>query len=111
MTINVLDEERHRQAAARYRSFSAVPAPGGKQLLRRELLRYLAKSACEREREAAKWLRRMIDHDATIDEIAKLKGSTKAAVRNLLKLAKEAMRQIAQDRSNSAEEDSCQVSA
>ena len=93
MVINVLDEERNRQAAARYRSFSSLPVPDGEQLFRREMLDHLANSACEREREAAKWLRLMVEHGATVQEIAKLRGSTEAAVRSLFKLAKDAMRE------------------
>ena len=98
MVINVLDDERNRQAAARYRSFCSLPIPGGEQLLCRELLDRLASGNCEREREAAKCLRLMLEYDATVQEVARLKGSTEAAVRNLLKLAKKKMRQIAQGR-------------
>lgn len=95
MVINLLDEEKNRQAAARYGSFSSLPIPGGEQLLCRELLDRLATSDCELEREAAKWLRQMLKHDMSVQEIAKLRGSTEPAVRNLLKKAKEKMREIA----------------
>jgi hypothetical protein len=95
MVTNSLDEEKHREAAARCKSISSLPVPGGKEFLHCELLRHLANSACEREREAAKWLRLMIERHATIEEIARLRGSSKAAVRTLLKLAKTAIGSIA----------------
>ncbi len=94
MRINILDEERNRQAAARYGSFSSLPVPDGEQLFCHELLRHLENSTCDWEREAAKLLRHMIDHDATVQDIAQHRGSTEAAVRNLLKKAKEKLRRI-----------------
>ena len=100
MTINVLDDQRNRQAATRYRSLSPFPVPDGGQLLCRELLRHMANSTCERDREAARWLRLIVEHDATVQEIATLRGSTQAAVRSLLRLATKKMQALASGRCN-----------
>ncbi len=100
MLISLLDEERYRQAAARYGSFCRLPAPDGEQLFCHELLRHLETSLDERDCEAAKVLRQMLHEDATVKEVAKVRGSTEAAVRGLLKKAKERLRQIALTRAN-----------
>lgn len=105
MIVNILDEERNRLAAARYRSFCRLPIPGDEQLFCHELLRHLENSVDEREREAAQVLRQILEHDATVKEVAELRGSTEVAVRVLLKKAREKLRQIALARPTIVAED------
>jgi len=97
--INILDFESSRQAAERYLSFSPCFQPDGKRLehhdIVEKLLHDLTTSSCGREREAAKWLRLIVEHDATIEEIAMLGGITESAARNRLKTAKRKMHELA----------------
>jgi hypothetical protein len=102
--MNILDDDKNRQAAERYRCFGSSDVPGGKHLEHQDILHKLLRDSeatgSRRQREGTKWLRLMLTQNLTITEIAALRKTTKDDVQHLLSQTRKRMRMIAETRYN-----------
>ena len=102
--MNILDDEKNRQAAERYRCFGSSQVSASRRFEQQEILYKLLNDAentgSRRQREGAKWLRLMLTKDLTVDEIAALRRTTQDDVRHLLSEVREIMRKTAKIRYN-----------
>jgi len=102
--MNILDYDKNRQAAERYRCFGSSDVPGSKHLEHQDILHKLLRDSeatgSRRQREGTKWLRFMLTQDLAVGEIAAIRKTTKDDVRHLLSQTRKRMRTIAETRYN-----------